>query len=68
MSLQTILNGITTGVNFINVLHKPVTPADPKSVIKTDSLTAFFALLRSALVKAASKMLIYPSGAVDEWQ
>jgi len=58
MSLQTILNGITTGVNFINVLFEPFTPADPKSSIKIDILTAFIVLLRSALVKAARKMLM----------
>ncbi len=32
--------------------------ADPKSANQTDSLTVFFALLGSARVKAASKMLV----------
>ncbi len=32
--------------------------ADPKSTKQTDGLTAFFVLLGSELVKAASKMLV----------
>jgi len=40
-----ILMTLAPGVNIINTLHPAFTHADPKSVKKTDSLTAFFALL-----------------------
>jgi hypothetical protein len=46
------------GVNFVNILQAALTPADPKSSKKTDSLTVFFALLESEDVKASSKMLM----------
>jgi len=47
-----------TGVNFINVLRAAFALADPKSTKKTDNLTDFFALLGSACVKAARRMLL----------
>ena len=46
------------GVNFTNVLPAAFTPADPKSAIKLLKLTVFFALLGSAFVKAAHRMLV----------
>jgi len=45
-------------VNFTNILCATFTHADPESAKKTDSLTLFFALLRSVCVKAAQKMLL----------
>jgi len=46
------------GVNFIYVLHASFTCAHPKSAKKTVKLSIFFALLGSALVKGAHKMLM----------
>ncbi len=46
------------GVDFINVLLAAFMPPDPNSTKKTDSLIVFFALLGSARVKAAHKMLM----------
>ena len=46
------------GVNFTNVLWAAFTPADPKSAKKLLNLTVFFALLGSACVKAARRMLV----------
>jgi len=43
------------GVNFTNVLRAAFTLKDPKSAKKTVKLSSFFALLGSALVKAARK-------------
>ncbi len=43
------------GVNFINILLAAFTSTDPKSAKKTDSFTVSFALLGSALVKAAHR-------------
>jgi len=40
-----------------NILRLAFTRADPKSAIKTDNLTIFFALLGSARVKDERKML-----------
>jgi len=42
------------GVDFINILFKAFTRADPK----IDGLTVFFALLGSVRVKAALEMLV----------
>jgi len=44
--------------NFINVLLAAFVHADPESAKKTDSLTVFFALLGSACITAARKMLM----------
>ncbi len=46
------------GVNFINILLVAIGHADPKSAKKTDNLTVFFALLGSAPVRAACRMLM----------
>ena len=46
------------GVNFTNVLQAAFTRADPKSAKKTVKLSCFFALLGSARVKAARRMLV----------
>ena len=48
----------TPMVNFTNVLRAAFTRADPKSTKKTVKLSSFFALLGSARVKAARKMLV----------
>ena len=45
-------------VNFINVLREAFTLADPKSTKKLLNLMVFFALLGSARVKAACRMLV----------
>ena len=45
-------------VNFTNVLQAAFTRADLKSAIKLLNLTVFFALLGSARIKAACKMLV----------
>jgi len=49
---------VNSGVNFINILWATFTPADPKSAKKTVKLSIFFALLGSALAKAAHRMLM----------
>ena len=46
------------GVNFTNVLQATFTREDPKSTIKLLNLTVFFALLGSARVKAARRILV----------
>ena len=46
------------GVNFTNILHAAFTYADLKSTKNTVKLTVFYALLGSACVKAARKMLV----------
>ena len=46
------------GVNFTNILRAAFTLADPKSVKKLLDLTVFFALLVSASVQAARRMLM----------
>jgi len=46
------------GVNFIIILLAAFACADPKSAKKTYNLTVFFAILGSAHVKAACKMLM----------
>ena len=46
------------GVNFINVLRAAFTHADPESAKKTVKSSSFFALLGSARVKAARRMLM----------
>ena len=46
------------GVNFINVLRAAFMPADTKSAKKTVKSSNFFALLGSASVKAARRMLV----------
>ncbi len=45
-------------INFTNTLSAAFTCTDPKSAKKTVSLTVFFAILGSAHVKAARKMLV----------
>ncbi len=48
-----------SGVNFTNIIWAAFfTRAIPKSAKKTDGSTVFFALLGSALVKAAHKTLM----------
>ncbi len=47
-----------SGVNYTNILCAAFTHANPKSAKMTDGLTVFFALLGSALVKAARKTLM----------
>jgi len=58
----------TSRFNFINILRKAFTPADPKCAKKSDSLTVFFALLGSAGIKAVQKtmMKLTPSIRRDE--
>jgi len=46
------------GVDFINILRAVFMFEDPKSEIKTVKLSIFLALLGSALVKAAHRMLM----------
>jgi hypothetical protein len=53
-----MLMKLTTGVNFINIFCQALTHAYPKSTKNTDDLTVFFALLGSALVKAALEMFV----------
>jgi len=48
----------SSGVNIINILWAEFTCTDHKSAKKTDSLTVFFALMGSAHIKAAHRMLI----------
>ena len=45
-------------VNFTNILQSAFTHADPKKCKKTVRLSSFFALLGSACVKAACRMLV----------
>jgi len=45
-------------VNLINVLGAAFVQADPKRTKNTDYLTVFFALSRSAHIKAAHGMLM----------
>jgi len=49
---------ISPRVDFTSVLHAAYMCADYKSAKKTDSLTAFFALLELASIKAALKTFI----------
>ena len=59
MSLrQKLLIRLTPMVNFTNILRAAFRRADPKSAIKLHELTVFFALLGSACVKAAYRMLM----------
>ncbi len=46
---------LTPGVDFTNILFTAITCIDHKSAKMTDGLIVFFALLGSALVKAAQK-------------
>jgi len=46
------------GVNFINILLKAFTHADPRSAKMTVNVSVFFALLGSVLAKAACGTLI----------
>ena len=46
------------GVNFTNVLQAAFALVDPKSAKKTVKLSSFFALLGSASIKAARRMLV----------
>ena len=46
------------GVNFTNILQAAFMPADLKSAKKTVKLSSFIALLGSACVKAARRMLV----------
>ena len=47
-----------SGVNFTNVLRAAFMPADTKSAKKAVKLSSFFALLGSAIVKAAHRTLV----------
>ena len=49
---------VQLGVDFTNILRAAFTIADPKSTKKLLDLTVFFALLVSAGVKAARRMLM----------
>jgi len=49
---------LTPVVNFTNILCKAFHAQIPKAQKKTESLTVFFALLGSVLVKAARKILV----------
>ncbi len=49
---------VRPGVNFINVLQAPFERKDPESTKKADSMTVFFALLRSARLNTALRMLM----------
>jgi len=49
---------LTRGVNFIHILLEAFTCPDPKSANKTTALMYFFALLGSAWVNVARKMLM----------
>jgi len=53
-----ILMKFTPWIDFTNILPKAFTNADPKCVIKTDSLTVIFALFVSVSSKSACKMLM----------
>ena len=53
-----MLYGNRPRVNFTNILQAAITRTDPKSAIKLLNLTVFFALLGSAGVKAACRMLV----------
>jgi hypothetical protein len=53
-----MLMKLTTGVDFTNILHAAFRRADPISSKKTNGLTLFYAILGSALVNSASKMLV----------
>jgi len=53
-----LLETLSLGLIFINVLRTAFTLADPKSVKKIDHLTVFFTFLWSASVKAVCRMLI----------
>ena len=56
-----------TRVNFTKILQEAFTRADPKSAKKTVKLSSFIALLGSARVKAARRMLLKSSeGVIDE--
>ncbi len=46
------------GVNFINILWRAFTPADPKSAKKTVKPSVFFVLFGSARAEAAHKVLV----------
>jgi len=62
------LQFFSSGVNFTNILRTAFTNADPKSRKKTDGLTVFFALLGSAHIKAAHKMLVKSTQGGEEEQ
>ncbi len=49
---------LATGVNFTNILCAAFIHEDPKCAKKTDNLYVIFALLGSAWVNAACKMLV----------
>jgi len=57
---------LKSGVNFINILRSAFTGVDPKSAKKTVKLAIFFALLGSAFVKAACRMLMKLTPGADE--
>jgi hypothetical protein len=56
--LPTNQDTLPPGVNFTNILQAAFMHADPKRPKKMLNLTVFFALLGSAHVKAARKMLV----------
>jgi len=49
---------LLSGVNFINILPEAFTPDDPKSAKKYSQAVSLFALLGSACINAAHKMLV----------
>jgi len=53
-----MLMKLTPVADFTNALCTVFMHADPKSAKKTDSLTVFFCVLGSSLVKAACKTLM----------
>ena len=58
ISFSSIFLLLLPSVNFINVLRAAFTHADPESAKKTVKSSSFFALLGSARVKAARRMLM----------
>ncbi len=58
----------TPGFNFINIARAAFTHKDPKSVKKTDDLTAFLALLGSLRVNAARKTLVKLTPGILKWK
>ncbi len=58
LSVSMPLSVESDRLNFINVLQADYKRKDRKRVKKTDNLTVFLALLGSARVQAARKMLV----------
>ncbi len=58
ISIFTLAESMSERLNFINVLCKAFTLADPKSVKKTVKLSIIFTLLGSTCIKAVRKTLV----------